>query len=266
MNHRSFDLGGNGLKTCRFHDSERAPEDLLNLGVSEHDDIHRWIRETLPTLEQEISEQFAFSFSLAGLDKLSKSRQLPNRRDSQSIAGLFGLPEERVFTANDGDAHLVASRTWLNITQFPHINFSVGTGVGIGMYDDNGHQVLEHRLASRLGRNVWDFVTHSSASKKKVRFALASRGYKELERQDPSNALSRFERRWLNFLQNQFFSALGSVPKTITFTGGIVEYANLFSAPQTVMKCQIQRGPNHAGLRGAALHAGTCPETGRTNR
>jgi hypothetical protein len=123
------------------------------------------------------------------------------------------------------------------------------------MYDDKGHQVPEPELTRKLGKNVWDFVTDSSASRKEAWFALGSRGYEELWHQDPTNACSRFEMRWLKFLQNQFFSALGQGPKTITFTGGIVDFGNLFSVPKTLLECRIRRGPKHAGLLGAKLHA-----------
>lgn len=238
-----------------YRDGDGDPQCLSNPGVSEDDNIARWIRERLPTLEQEISEGFVFSFSLAGLDKLSKSGRLPNQRDFQSISRLFGLPEDRVFTLNDGDAHLLASRTCLSITEFPQVNFCVGTGVGIGMYDDTGHLVPESQLTAKLGRNVWDFVTDSSASRKEAWFALANRGYEELAHQDPTKASGRFEERWLKFLEGQFFSALGRVPTTITLTGGIVDFGNLFRAARTLLECQIRRGPNQAGLLGARLHA-----------
>jgi len=254
MNHRSFDLGGGGLKTCIYHNGVQNPQCFCNLGVSENNDIDRWIRERLPRLAQEISEGTVFSFSLAGLDKLAKT-QLPNDRDPESIAKLFELPVDRVYALSDGDAHLVASRTCLSITEFPQINFSVGTGVGIGMYDNGGQQVPEDELISELGKPVWEFVIDCSASRTTAGFALGSRGYKKLERQDPSTARSLFEERWRKFLKDQFYSALGLVPKTITFTGGIVDYANLFSGSQTLEGCQIQRGPNDAGLLGAMLHA-----------
>jgi hypothetical protein len=63
MDMRCFDLGGSGLKTCIFRHGDRAAQCLFNLGVSGDDDIARWIRDRLPTLEQEISEGF-FSPSL----------------------------------------------------------------------------------------------------------------------------------------------------------------------------------------------------------
>jgi hypothetical protein len=180
---------------------------------------------------------------------------LPNLRDTQSISRLFGLPEMHVFTLNDGDSHLLASRVYLRVAEFPQINFSVGTGVGIGMYDDNGHQVPEHELTKMLGNQVWKLVTESSASRREVSFALARQGYEELVNQDPTNAESRFHKRWLKFLQNKFFSALGQVPKTITFTGGVVDFGNLFDAPQYLRTCHIRRGPKHAGLLGAKYYA-----------
>lgn len=254
MNIRCFDLGGGGLKTCVYGNTGQDRQCLVNLGASRDEDIASWIRERLPTLDQEISEDFVFSFSLAGLDKLHESLQTQNHRNRQFISELFALPLARVHAVTDGDAHLLASRTYLGITEFPQINFSVGTGVGIGMYAESGQLVLEHELTNRLGKNVWDFVTDSSASKKIACSALADEGYKELEKQD-SSPRSRFERRWLKFLEGKFFPALGQAPKTITFTGGVIDYCDLFIAPIALPNCQIRRGPKHAGLLGAKLYA-----------
>lgn len=258
MNIRCFDLGGSGLRTCSYISGNQALQGLGNLEVSEHDDIAKWIRKTLPTLEQEISEGFAFSFSLAGLDKLSKTGQLHTKykRESVDIAKLFNLPRKRVFALNDGDAHLLASRTCLSITEFPQINFCVGTGVGIGMYDEIGRQVPEHELSNKLGKDVWDLaVADPSALKKEVWFALSALGYKELQEKDPANARNRFEDRWSTFLQDQIFKALQQMPKTITFSGGVVEFSDLFGSRRTLLDCQIRKGPKHAGLLGAKFHA-----------
>src|SRR5438876_10663469 len=105
---RCFDLGGSGLKTCVFDNDLEEPV-VQNLGKSEVLDIAKWIRKALPTLEVEINQETCFSFSLAGLDKLTNSgHNFDNRRDFESISRLFKLSPERVFTQTDGDAHLLA--------------------------------------------------------------------------------------------------------------------------------------------------------------
>ncbi len=255
MNYRCFDLGGGGLKTCIYGMGEGNCNGISNIGVSEHDDVAHWIRERIPTLDTEVCGDFVFTFSLAGLDKLSKSRRIENCRDSQSISQLFRLPLARVATLNDGDAHLLASRTHLMIDKFPQINFSVGTGVGIGMYDEVGNLVPEFQLTRMLGRSIWDFITDCSASKKHAWFALAKNGYEELCVQDPTNAQSRFVNRWIKFLQHKLLPALSYEPSTVTFTGGIIDAYNMFEESRNLQGCHIMKGPRDGGLLGAKYHA-----------
>lgn len=256
---RCFDLGGSGLKTCLFED-ESIPSMLENLGKADNQPIAKWIRRKLPTLDAEVDNGTFFSFSLAGLDKLPKSSHNEGiKSNRESISQHFSLPSDRVYTQKDGDSHLLASRVVLGITRFPQLNFSIGTGIGCGMYDENGMLISLNDLKVALGCSPWDLVTDSSASQKIAYFALTKDGLNELVSRHGESAVTRFENRWIKFLKQVFLPKLRLanrvLPLEITLTGGVVDNNALWLRPYDVDGSQIQKGPEQAGLLGARLYA-----------
>jgi hypothetical protein len=255
---RCFDLGGGGLKTCLF--ANEIPSMMENLGKADNQPIATWIRRKVATLDAEVDDGTIFSFSLAGLDKLPiSSHNQGIKSNSESISQHFSLPSGRVFTQEDSDSHLLASRVVLGITKFPQLNFSIGTGIGCGMYDANGMQVKLKDIKAALGCSPWDLITDSSASQKIAYFALAKDGFNELVSRHGESALAKFENRWLKFLKHVFLPKLRLAnwvqPLEITLTGGIVDNNALWLGSYDVDGSRIQKGPEQAGLLGARLYA-----------
>jgi uncharacterized protein (UPF0264 family) len=257
---RCFDLGGSGLRTCVLGTvTERIRCD--DLGKSPINDIASWVREKVPTLDNEANHGYRFSFSLAGMDKLTARgiAPIPNHRDPVSVAMLFRLPTELVVTQFDNHAHLRACRHSLDISSVPQLSFSVGTGVGFGVLTQKG-LFSDDDLRHALGVDPWNLRTESFASEKRAWFALSNDGFDELTRTD-RDALGRFERRWLKFLKHPYLDRLASAgclsPRTenveVTFSGGVVDYNELWRNNCVDDTIRIRRGPENAGLLGAML-------------
>lgn len=112
---RSFDLGGSGLKTALFCYNKQTKimnqvSSNVKLGMCpDNMEVADWIRLQFKQilnkdLDDEVIKEYAFGFSLAGLDKL---RSAPFTTDDISI--LFKLPRDKVIGIDDGAAHLIAS-------------------------------------------------------------------------------------------------------------------------------------------------------------
>lgn len=262
MDVRCFDLGGSGLKTCLCRTGNRLHGQTTNLGRSPDRGVNHWSRNKLQTLDKEIENGVTFSFSLAGLDKLSDCETIPNLRDRRHIAQLFGLPERQVYTLNDGDAHLLASRSWTELPTKPQINFCVGTAVGIGVCKEDGSLVSEENLRRKFdGKDLWEIEVQCDATDRVLWFALGGKGLKELTTRDPVNGVFRFEERWLKFLNDQLFPFLSEAPQLITFTGGVVDSGSLFRTSTRLDGCKITKGPLDAGLLGALVNASPGKQT-----
>eukprot|EP00434_Breviolum_minutum_P018410 symbB.v1.2.016243.t1/scaffold1233.1/size237523/5 len=145
---RTFDVGGSGIKTALFTASSlqslldaaregESPqlewiEPPTQLGQAPGEDgFDAWLAGTLPKLQNEkASGQVIFGVSTAG--------------DIEHSTGILhdwwsagGHPRDRTFILHDGAAHLLGCSR--SIIPPPRLAcFSVGTGVGFGISDEDG--------------------------------------------------------------------------------------------------------------------------------
>ncbi|CAE7200976.1 unnamed protein product [Symbiodinium natans] len=109
-----------------------------------------WLEEALPRLRQEkVNANVVFGVSTAGDVEHSTGilhdwwsagghpRQWDDSRPDPHVADLMGLPRDRTFILHDGAAHLLGCSR--RIVPMPRLAcFSVGTGVGFGISDEEG--------------------------------------------------------------------------------------------------------------------------------
>jgi hypothetical protein len=272
---RSFDLGGQGLKTAllRFDRTTQTMDWIqtkIMLGVCPQEmEIDEWIRlrmhEVLgKELDAEIDAGYLFGFSLAGINKLRPTKPLPHC----DMSILFKLPADRTRCIDDGAAHLVASLNTLKLSPFegPIWNFSLGTGVGWG-FTDHTHRV-------RNLSDFWDFFDIAPWFIKEPRTGLdvwipcgSHFGFDPLVADNEGivdeGVFTEFALRWKSYLQECILEYSTSIspskhwgtPAAIVFTGGhidIYEDQLVNTLHQFNLTIPLFTGPKNAGLLGAA--------------
>ncbi|CAJ1368206.1 unnamed protein product [Effrenium voratum] len=165
---RAFDVGGTGVKTGLF--SAPSLQSLLEkslagdageelewieaptqLGQAPGEEgFDAWLLHALPRLQGEkANSNVVFGVSTAGdiehgtgilhdwWSAGGHPRQWQDGRRSPHVADLMGLPRDRTFVLHDGAAHLLGCCRQI-IPQPQLACFSVGTGVGFGISDEEG--------------------------------------------------------------------------------------------------------------------------------
>jgi len=259
---RCFDLGGGGLKTALIKYQNGIPKlisKVSQLGkCDDNQHIHKWIREkvielNIGNIDTEISQNYFFSFSLAGLDKL-RSRKVKTIK----MYKLFKLPKKKVKQIGDGNAHLLASLKMIKHIPKGRIwNFSIGTGVGMGF--TNKRKKIKPEIAIKLffdTDNPWHVLM--PRTKQAVCTSGSAIAFdKILKKQNKSNAITEFAKRWKSFIEDQIIhneNASWGKPDTIIFTGGIIEHHDnklVKKLKQLNIKVNVLTGPKYAGLYGA---------------
>jgi len=271
---RVYDLGGSGLKTAllSFDKSTQTMtwiEPKSQLGkCPDYMEPDLWIRSRMQELlnkklDEEIRSGYEFGFSLAGLNKLRRSKPL----STTNLSLLFRLPHDKVRCIDDGAAHLVASlNTLKDLPKGPIWNFSIGTGVGTAFTDSN-HTIRNlSDLFKFFGCAPW-MVTEPGTGLGVWKACGSQFGFDQIVANNSGvadeSAFLEFASRWKAYIQSQVLGAdkTGSldkswgIPTAIVFTGGFIDtYGNRLVDKLHELKITIPvyTGPKNAGLLGAA--------------
>lgn len=262
---RSFDLGGGGLKTALFiynygtKKMKIKADSVTLLGKCPNDkELSDWIREKIPTLEEEIHQDFSFGFSLAGFDKLHDRLV-----KGLSISQLFELPAAKTSSIDDGGAHLLASLKMLNnkLPQGRVWNISLGTGVGFGFTNQKKEIKLSEDLYKFFEVSAWNVM--DPTTNKPIYQVGSSKAFKAmLKEMGPDQALIKFAEIWQQFINqkiidySEFTGKDWAKPSAVVFTGGFIDYNNgkklIEKLDSLGLKVPAFVGPKNAGLHGAA--------------
>lgn len=274
---RCFDLGGGGLKTALFsynHSTNemKIEQSQVQLGKCPGaEKVEDWIRRRMNEngmdLDKEVKLGHLFGFSLAGLDKLRDNRQV----ETDNMAILFRLPELKVSALSDGAAHTLASVTLLKgVLPIGQIwNFSIGTGVGFGLTDSK-HDLQPPGTIKKFfnNQNPWDvfepttntFVWKSCGSRSGFDSIVS-----DITGSPNNKAFELFATRWKAFIETQIIDRAKTNqegfgdPSAVVFTGGNIDHYGdrLVQAVNHlgIKGVQAYKGPNNAGLYGAAFFA-----------
>ncbi|MCY3974849.1 MAG: ankyrin repeat domain-containing protein [Simkaniaceae bacterium] len=236
-------------------------------------EVYEWIRIRMREVtgkspDDEMSSDYLFAFSLAGLNKL-RANPLP----ISNVSALFGLPPERTRCMDDGAAHLVASLHTLGdkLPGGPIWNFAIGTGVGFGFTDDDHNVRDRYDLWRFFGGNPWRSIEPSTG--RKVWVACGSKcGFDQIVHENggvaDDEAFMQFASRWKGYIETGIidrgtrdgFGRSRGIPSAVVFTGGHVDrYGDhlVESLREVGLAVPSFAGPEHAGLLGAALNTVT---------
>ena len=269
---RSFDLGGDGLRTAVLSydaslNTMNFVEPQVQLGACPPNiEISDWIRDRMrlilyKNLDDEVRAGYYFGFSLASLDRLAS--KLPQTAD---IAQLFKLPTERVCATDDGAAHLLASLQMLKNTHSEHLsgpiwNFAIGTGVGFGFTNSVGRVCRLSEAFIFFGSAPWS--AKEPITGYEVWASCGSKlGFDTIVVQHSGIVdelvFSEFAARWKAFLDSCFLRCLQrqlQPPRAIVFTGGHIDlYRERLAQTLSHFGCKIPMyaGQKYSGLLGAA--------------
>jgi glucokinase len=132
------------------------------------------------------------------------------------------FPTAEIHIVNDGEAHALALLKEPNI-RLGAINLAIGTAVGLGVIDKNGHVV---RTLSDENWEISALKVNTLTSKTSVWWALGQKGLKELVDNYGEKGYEHF-----GCCLGSFASHLAMIfrPNTICFSGGhIVKHCELF--------------------------------------
>ncbi|MBA2367471.1 MAG: hypothetical protein H0V82_00420 [Candidatus Protochlamydia sp.] len=262
---RCFDLGGGGLKTALVnYDAENK---TMNVGTihkmgkcPDQQDISDWARQKIKEfnsdLDAEVQNNYAFGFSLAGLDKL-RSKPL----STWDVPDLFGLPREKVTQLHDGNAHLLASlRTMPNLPEGRVWNIALGTGVGFGFTNSKKELKPTEDLMKFFGREAWE-VKELTTNKGIWEVGSGPAFDKIMQKHgDKTKAIEEFAGRWKLFIEKHMIEngKDWGIPNSVVFTGGHTEWNGdlLTNAINSLhLKVPTFTGPKEAGILGAAYQS-----------
>ena len=268
----SFDLGGGGLKYCFWHckhgteifERQSEEESSIEQGLKycpNSKSPAQWIREKITNFDQCVNVDGALiGFSLAGMDKLWVDQT--DRSEGRNVQELFGITAScSVYDTGDGVAQMIGAKHFLEsqnqarITH-PHINFALGTGVGMGASNSNGDPRNGNELVFDVDgktKEAWSLIHPSTG--RKVWDVLGKNGVNE-------HGPEQFARHWREFYDQVWIKLYApknwTKPATISFTGGCLRIDGVASAMKEMFpECQAclfdDQESGNAGLLGAAV-------------
>jgi len=261
---RVFDLGGSGLKTALAdfsHDGLPVLGPVRNLGkVPVGKDVYKWVREKIPTFSAEKnSGEFKFGASLAGLDKLWEDKQVHERGTFEQLVRADAIHHgPGVKVLSDGKAHLIASKHMVPQVayMYPLCNIALGTGIAINLTNSHGEIRIGDEMTQFFGRkDHWNFPVECEGREKPMYEAFGGNF------DGARGNTARQTARWVRFIEGRLaerFTVMGwTLPVCCTFTGGVAEKSSLVAKLQEhfAQGLPIYKGPDNAGLLGAALHS-----------
>jgi hypothetical protein len=230
---RLFDLGGSGLKSCRYDSVNNTFSSVINIGqddqllppsqiIRKKDNVYNI------NIDQENLSGWGFGFSLAGINKLwikDKRKIAMKNYIETDTATEFGLTDtNKIIRLSDGESHLYGI-FWklqeilpiINVKKINILNIAIGTGINISFSENGNLKYYDKDIPQNKDSNkyFWDIKINN----KSIRAYFLSQ---KITKQEFNQLIGIFLRREPNNIKmkGEKWPITWSQPDIITFSGG----------------------------------------------